>query len=181
MRPRSIAYRVVAGAQQCSIARYGDARHSNVLLRNKLVSTLVLAEIPDSDISTTVTRNELALVGMDDHIVDRAAMRVVTLYAACASIPDLDSTIFRAGDHPFTFAMKGHARNVASMAFESEDRARIGRADIVKLDVVTTSGGEIALVWGYAETIDLRVRMLDGTRADSGKSLPEADGVVVPS
>ena len=176
-----IAYRVIAGAQQSSIARHGYARHSNVFLRNELVTTLVLAEIPDPNISTTVTRNELALVGMDDHIVDGEAMRVVTLDATKTSIPDLDSAILRACDHPFPFAMEGYTRDIAGMTFEGEDRARIGRADIVKLDSVTTSGREIVLVWGDTETIDLGVRMVNGARADSRESLPKADGMVVTS
>lgn len=145
------------------------------------MSTLVLAEIPDPDISTTVTRDELALVGMDDHIVDRAAMRVVSLDAASTSIPDLDGAIFGACNHPFTFAMEGYARDVAGMTLKGKHRAGIGRADIVELDVVTTSGREIALVWRNAETVDLRVGVLDRTRADSRKSLPKADGMVVTS
>ena len=131
------------------------------------MSTLVLAEIPDPDISTTVTRNKLALVRMNNHIIDRGAMRVIALNAASTSIPDLDSAIFRACNHPFAFAMKGYARNVAGMTFKGEDRARIGRADIVELNIVITGGCKIALVWRDTKTIDLRVRMLDGTGADS--------------
>ena len=145
------------------------------------MSTFVLAEVPDPHISTTVTRDELALVGMDDHIVDRAAVRVVALDGTSTSIPDLDSAILRACDHPFAFAMKGYTRNIAGMAFESEYGAWIGRADIVKLDVVATSGREIALVRRDAETVDLGVRVLNGAGADSRKGLPEADRMVVPS
>lgn len=143
------------------------------------MSTLVLAEIPDPDISTTVTGDEFALVGVDNHIIDRGAMRVVSLNAAGTSIPDLDSAIFRACDHPFPFAMKGYPSNVASMTLEGKNGARIGRADIVKLDIMTSSSREIALIWRDAKTIDLRVRMLNGSRANSGKSLPKAYGMVI--
>lgn len=145
------------------------------------MSTLVLAEIPDPDISTTVTGDEFALVGMDNHIIDRLAMRVVSLDASGASVPDLDSAIFRACDHPFPFAMESYPRNVAGVTVEGKNGARISRADIVKLDIMTTSGRKIALVWRYAKTIDLRVRMLNGPRADSRKGLPKADGMVVTS
>lgn len=145
------------------------------------MTALVLAEVPDPNIATTVTRNELALVGMDDHIVDGEAMSVVTLDATKTSIPDLDRAIFGACDHPFPLAMEGYTRNIAGMTLEGEDRAGIGRADIVKLDSVTTSRREIVLVWGDTETIDLGIRMLNRARADSRKSLPEADGMVVTS
>ena len=51
--------------------------------------------------------------------------------------------------------MESHTRDIACMAFESEERARVGRTDVVELYIVGSGGGEKTLVRGYAEPIDL--------------------------
>jgi hypothetical protein len=53
------------------------------------------------------------------------------------------------------------------MAFENQERSRIGRADIKELNCVVAGCSEEALVGGDAESIDLRVRMLNSARADT--------------
>jgi hypothetical protein len=65
------------------------------------------------------------------------------------------------------------------MAFESKEGIRVGGLDIVELDSMVASRSEKALVWRNAETIDLRVRVLDCTRADTREGLPEAEPIIV--
>lgn len=66
----------------------------------------ILSQIPDPDIPPAIARNQLALIGMDNHIIHRTAVLVVPLYTPRPRIPDLDRAIFRARHHPFPFAME---------------------------------------------------------------------------
>jgi hypothetical protein len=61
--------------------------------------------------------------------------------------------------------MEGHARDVRRVAVKGEDGVGVGRLDVVQLDRVVSSGGQIALVGGDAEAIDLGIRMRDRARA----------------
>ena len=83
---------------------------------------------------------------MDDHIVDRAPVQVIALYAPCTRIPDLHRSVFGARHHPFALAVERYARDVASVSIESEHGARVGGADVIELDVVVTCCGKVALV-----------------------------------
>jgi len=113
------AYRVVPSAEKRTIARHGHTSHRDIILRNELVSALVFAQVPDPDISSTVTANEFALIRMNDNIVDRNSMAVVTLISASAGIPDLDIAIFGASDHPFSLTVESYSSDVAGVTFES--------------------------------------------------------------
>ena len=110
------------------------------------MGTLILSQIPDPHIAPSIARNQLALIRMNDHIVDRAPVQVVALYAPSPRIPDLYSTVFGARHHPFTLTVEGYARDVARVSVESEHRARISRANVVELDIVVARCGEVALV-----------------------------------
>lgn len=120
------------------------------------MGALILTQIPDAYISTTITRNQLALIGMNDdiingsdmgnHIPNRSAMGVVTLNTSSPSVPDLDSAILGAGDHPFALAMESYARDVSRMTIKREDRAWICRAYVIELDIVVSSCGKVTLV-----------------------------------
>ena len=104
------------------------------------MSTPIFAQVPDANVSSTVTADKLALVGMNDNIVDRNSMRIVALNTAGASVPNLNGAVFGASDHPFPLAVKSYASNVTGMTFESKDRVRIGRLDIVEFDIVSSGG-----------------------------------------
>jgi len=88
------------------------------------VGAVVLRKVPNTDASTTIAADDLALVGMNDYIVDSytVTVRVAPLNRTVASLPDLDCAIFRACDQPFTLTMKCDTRNIACMAFEGEER-----------------------------------------------------------
>lgn len=113
--------------------------------------TFILAQIPDPNIPTSITRDQLSLVRMDDHIVDGSdvgdqvsggvAMDVIALDAARSCVPDLDRAVFGAGHHPFALAMEGHAGDVAGVSVEGEDRVGVRGADVVELYVVVSRRG----------------------------------------
>ena len=58
------------------------------------MSTLVEAQIPNTNTTTPVTANELALIRVDDDIVDWIVMFIVSLKRAGSSIPNFDSLVF---------------------------------------------------------------------------------------
>ena len=145
------------------------------------MSAFILTEIPDANISTTVTRNQLPLIRVDNDVIDRNLVIVIALYAACSCVPDLYGAIFRAGDHPFTLTVKGNTGNVSGMAVESKNRGRIGRAYIIKLDVVIACRSKEAFVRRDTETIYLGIGVLDCSRADARQRFPEANRVIIPS
>lgn len=70
--------------------------------------------------------------------------------------------------------MKCDARNIGRVAVKGKYGVGVGRFDVVELDRVVPSGGEVAFVRRYAQAIDLRVGVWDGARADARKRLPEA-------
>lgn len=136
---------------------------------------IILRQIPDPHTASTVATYDLALIGMDDHIIDRYAMRVAPLYRTAPGLPDLHSAILRARNHPFTLAVKRNARDVARVAFEREKRVGVCRLDVVEFDCVVACSSEEAFVWGDAEAVDLRVGVLDCAGTDSGESLPKSN------
>lgn len=125
------------------------------------MGTIVLSQIPHPDTSRPVATNNLTLIRVDYDIVRWAAMVIASLNCASPSFPYFDSAIFGASNHPFPLAVKGHARDIAGMSLESQERVRVRRFNIVELDGVVASGGKVPLVGGYAEAIYLGVGMLD--------------------
>jgi hypothetical protein len=105
---------------------------------------------------------------MNNHIIDRTVVHIRPLDRAGPRFPDANGAVFAARDHPFSLAVEGDARDVAGMAFEDEERGRVGGADVEELDVVVAGCGEEALVRRDAEAIYLAVGVLDCSGADSG-------------
>lgn len=56
------------------------------------MAAFVLAEVPDPHISAAVAGNELSLVWVNDDVVHRYAVRVVSLNVATTSVPDFDGS-----------------------------------------------------------------------------------------
>lgn len=129
--------------------------------------TEVLAKIPNLHSAGAVTGDQLPLVWMDHDIVDGTLVIIDPLDASVLGVPHFDEAILGAGHDPLPFTMELHTSDVPGMAGEGHDRLRIGRLDVEKLYIVIACGSEKPFVWGNAESIDLRVRMLDGPRANS--------------
>ena len=136
--------------------------------------TLVFTEIPDPNIASTIATDELPLVWVDDHIIDRYSMRVVSLNSSRACVPDLDGSIFRAGYHPFALTVERYTGDVGSVAVKGKHRIGVRRLDIVELDSMVAGGGKVALVWRDTKTIDLGIWVWNSAGADSRKRLPKA-------
>ncbi len=171
---RTMAYSIGASAQGRSIACHRDARNRNILFGNQLMRACILSQVPNPDTASAVAADDLALVGMDDYIVDRTTVVIAPLDAAAASLPDLDVAILGTSDHPFAFAVKCDTCYVARMAFEREDGIGIRGLDVVELDRMVARSSEEALIWRNAEAIDLGIRVLNCPRADAREGLPES-------
>ena len=135
---------------------------------------VVLRKIPDPHTATPVTADDLPLVRVDDDVIDGRRVSVASLDGPGASLPDLHGAVLGGRHHPLALTVEGHAGDVAHVAFEGEDGIGVCRLDIVELDGVVARGGEVALVGGYAEAVDLRFWVLDGARADAREGLPES-------
>ena len=160
-------YRVGASDESRSICSNGDTGNRDIILGSQLVGAVVLGKVPDANVSATITADDLALVGVDDNVVDRAAVGVGALDSAGAGLPDLDSAILGACNHPLALAMECDARNVTGVALEDGYRVRVARLNIEELHGMVACGGEEALVGGDTEPVDLGVGVLDGARADT--------------
>ncbi len=102
---------------------------------------LVLPKIPDAKASTAVAGYQLPLIWMNDNIIYRrdvgkdilngSAVSVVSLDASGPRIPDLDSAVLGASNHPFTLAMKCYASDVPRMAIECDHRTWVCGAYVI--------------------------------------------------
>lgn len=110
------------------------------------MTALVFTQIPDTDVSAAVAADKFALVRMNNHIVDRITMVVVSLHGSGLGIPDLDCPVLRACNHPFRVAVKPDAGDVACVAFKNQNRVWVGALDFVKFDSVVPRGGKVLLI-----------------------------------
>ena len=90
---KSKTYGIVACANHTTVAGYCHTGNADIILGDELVGTLVLSQVPDPYITTPVAANQLSLVRVDDHVVDRHAMGVVALNIARSRIPDLNGAV----------------------------------------------------------------------------------------
>lgn len=63
--------------------------------------------------------------------------------------------------------MKCDASDIVGMAFEGQESIRVGRLDVVEFHIVAARSREESLVWRDAESVDLGVRVLNGTGTDA--------------
>lgn len=89
---------IVTGTDHTPITCHRNTSHTNIILRNQLVAALVLSKVPDPDITSPVATNKLALIRMNNHIIDRNAMGIVALHISAPRIPDLDRAVFARRD-----------------------------------------------------------------------------------
>lgn len=140
---------------------------------------VVLGQIPHPDAARPVAADNLALIGVDDNVVGGASVAITALNTTGSRFPNLDRAVLGARHHPLSLAMEGDAGDVSRVTLKRQQRVRVGRLDVVELDGVVAGGGEEALIGGDAEAVDLRVRVLDRSRADAREGLPETDRVIV--
>jgi hypothetical protein len=119
------------------------------------MSTNALAQVPDTDHAGVITTDEFALVGMNDHIIDRSPVDVIALQATSASVPDFHSSILGASDHPLSFAMECNTSDVVRVTFEGDHGIGISRLDVKELDIIVASSSEESFVRSDAKAIDL--------------------------
>lgn len=89
------------------------------------MTALVLAQVPYSDIPTSIAADQLTLIGMYYDVVDGTTMIVISLHRAGLRVPDLHGSVLGRGDHPFGIAVKSNASDIVGMAFEGQSRVCI--------------------------------------------------------
>lgn len=94
------------------------------------MTTVVLGKIPDLDTACAVAADDLALIGVDDHIVGGAAVVIAALNSTGARLPDLHGAILRTGHHPLALAVERDARDVARVALKGQQRIGVGALDV---------------------------------------------------
>jgi hypothetical protein len=141
-----VSYKVIARAKQRAVTSDGYTSDAHILLGDELVRALVLAQVPDANRAGAVAADELALVRVDDDVVDGGAVVVVTLDGARADVPYLDCAILGARHHPLALAVEGDGGHVCGVPLEGQDRRGVRRLYLVQLDDVVAGGGEEALV-----------------------------------
>lgn len=110
------------------------------------MTTVVLGKIPDLDAACAVAADDLALVGVNDHIIGGAAMIIAALDRAGTRLPDLYGAILGAGHHPLALAMERDASDVARVALKGQQWIGVGALDVEQLNSVVAGGCEEALV-----------------------------------
>jgi hypothetical protein len=113
---------------------------------------------------------------MNNYVIDRRAMGIASLDRTTPGLPDLHCAIFRACDHPFSFAVECDTCDVACMAFEGEERVWVRRFDVVELDRMMASSGKEAFVRRDTEAINLGIRVLYCSRTNAREGFPKASG-----
>lgn len=91
---------------------------------------IILGQVPDAHAARAVAADDLALVGMYDHIIGGTAVVVGALDGTRAGLPDLDGAVLGGGDHPLALAVEGDAGDVARVALEIQERIRIRALDV---------------------------------------------------
>lgn len=74
---------------------------------HQLVRTAVLRQIPHLYRPILIAADQLALVGVDDNLVDWCLVVVVPLDMARPGVPDLERVVFGRGHEPFGLAVEG--------------------------------------------------------------------------
>lgn len=81
----------------------------------------VLGEVPNFDAALLVAADELALVRVDDDLVDGRLVVVVALDVARPRVPDLERVVLRRGDEPLALAVKCQRGDVGCVTLERGD------------------------------------------------------------
>jgi hypothetical protein len=89
------------------------------------MGAVVLSKVPDTNTSSAITADDLALVGMNDYIIDWTSVRIASLNSSTSSLPNLDGTILGACNHPLSFTMKRDTSYVSSMSLEGKKRVGV--------------------------------------------------------
>ena len=95
-----------------------------------------LAQIPHAHNARAIATNQLALIGMDDDIVDGRAMHIIALQTARPRIPDFHRPILGTRHHPFSLAVERDAGDVVGVALKCHDGVWVGRFDVVQFDII---------------------------------------------
>lgn len=117
---------------------------SSIASTHQLMRTRLSAKIPDLDGPSLVARDELALVRVDDAIVDGdpSVVKDPLGVLGCAWVPDLDPPVLARGDYPLPVVLPRYCGDVALVPFEGCDLVDARRAREQEWAGVGRSGQE---------------------------------------
>lgn len=81
---------------------------------------VVLGQIPHANASRPIATDDLSLVRVNYNIICRAPMVVTALDGSRSCLPDLDSSVFGAADHPLPLTVESNASDVPCMSLEGQ-------------------------------------------------------------
>ena len=90
----------------------------------------ILSQIPEPNAAAPIAADNLALVRMNNDIIDGRSVVIAPLNHAGAGVPYLDGAVLGAGDHPFAVAVECHARDVARMALKDRSGSGVRGANV---------------------------------------------------
>lgn len=84
------------------------------------MTTSVLTQVPDPNISTSIATDQLSLVRMYHHVIDSdvVSMTVVSLHVSRPRVPDLDGPVFARAHEPFPLAVPLYGGDVVCVSLE---------------------------------------------------------------
>ena len=135
--------------------------------------TFIFPEIPDSNIAGLITRDQFPLIGVYNNIIDRWVMIIISLNSCWSCIPDLYSPILAWCYHPLAFTMETYTSDVVCVTFKGQNGVRVRRLDVIQFNVKMSCSSKVAFIWGDTEAVDLRICMLNCSRANPRECFPE--------
>lgn len=111
------------------------------------MSAFALTQIPNANVPPSVCGDELSLVWVDDHIVHRMCVLVMSLYQARSGIPDSDRHVLGTCHHPFALTVESHTGDIVGVTLEGHYRLRVAGFDVVEAYHVPAGRCEELFVW----------------------------------
>ena len=150
-------------------------------IRRNIVDTRRGPQIPNLDRTGLVRTQYLGLVGMEGDGIDRRLGIELARWVGTAQIPEDDGPIFRPAVQVPTIPLEAQARDRARVSLQGQDWVVIGRVvDLVQADGGVSRRRQELLIGSNFQSIDRRVGVTDGSRADAARCLPEAYLVIKP-
>lgn len=69
--------------------------------------------------------------------------------------------------------MEAYTSDVVCMTFKGQNGIWVRRLDVVQFNLVMPCRSKVAFIWGDTQAIDLRICVLNSSRADPGECFPE--------
>ena len=107
---------IIPRHQRRTIARNRHTPYGDIFIRHQFMRTRIFTQVPYFHTARLVAADQLALIGVDDNVVDGGFVFVFTLNACRARVPYSDSVVLGACDEPFAPGGIGQGGDVAAVS-----------------------------------------------------------------